>query len=55
VGFGARYLLKSLKPEGGQQQQFVWPPSPLRNGFVPDTWTGVDVDANHDGDDDEAI
>lgn len=30
------------QPEGGRPQQFSRPPSPLRNGFVPDTSTGID-------------
>ncbi|EKM78292.1 hypothetical protein AGABI1DRAFT_75808 [Agaricus bisporus var. burnettii JB137-S8] len=41
-------------PEGGQQQQFARPPSPLRNGFVPDSGTGIDAHAHSVDDDDDA-
>ncbi|KAF7355410.1 hypothetical protein MSAN_01457700 [Mycena sanguinolenta] len=40
-------------PEGGSQQHSGRPPSPLRNGFVPNTFTGVDPDAEGSDDEDD--
>ncbi|KXN92766.1 hypothetical protein AN958_03404 [Leucoagaricus sp. SymC.cos] len=51
----------SLSIPEGHPQQFARPPSPLRNGFIPDTGTGIDPhdvqsdsgsgDSGHDEDD----
>ncbi|KAJ6515786.1 hypothetical protein C8R45DRAFT_957609 [Mycena sanguinolenta] len=40
-------------PEGGSQQHTGRPPSPLRNGFLPNTFTGVDPDAEESDDEDD--
>ncbi|KAF8064904.1 hypothetical protein FPV67DRAFT_160506 [Lyophyllum atratum] len=44
----------SLNPPEGYRPPAGRPPSPLRNGFVPDTFTGIDPDeVSEDGEDDE--
>ncbi|TFK68169.1 hypothetical protein BDN72DRAFT_842191 [Pluteus cervinus] len=41
-------------PEGhAYQQQQGRPPSPLRNGFIPDTSTGIHAHDDHDSDDED--
>ncbi|KAF9456741.1 hypothetical protein BDZ94DRAFT_1203948 [Collybia nuda] len=42
----------SLNLPEGQRQQPGRPPSPLRNGFVPDTFTGIDHDDSSEDEDD---
>ncbi|KAF8195785.1 hypothetical protein K438DRAFT_1826514 [Mycena galopus ATCC 62051] len=43
----------SLQPPEGGSQQTGRPPSPLRNGFLPNTFTGVDPDFEDSDDEDD--